>query len=72
MMVRGLIERDWAATRYALTDQWRAALAALLKAEAMTGGWGQTAKACGKGSTMGWVVATGDLGNSSDLPFIYR
>jgi hypothetical protein len=30
MMVRGLIERDQAATRYALTDQGRAVLAALL------------------------------------------
>ena len=30
MMVRGLIERDHAATRYALTDQGRAVLGALL------------------------------------------
>jgi hypothetical protein len=30
MMVRGLIERDRAATRYALTDEGRAVLAALL------------------------------------------
>jgi hypothetical protein len=30
MMVRGLIERDRAATRYALTDQGRAVLGALL------------------------------------------
>ena len=31
MMVRGLIERDQAASRYALTDQGRAVLAALLE-----------------------------------------
>jgi hypothetical protein len=30
LMVRGLIERDRAATRYVLTEQGRAALAALL------------------------------------------
>jgi hypothetical protein len=30
MMVRGLIERDRAATRYALTEQGRAVLAAML------------------------------------------
>jgi hypothetical protein len=30
MMVRGLIERDQAASRYVLTDQGRAVLAALL------------------------------------------
>jgi hypothetical protein len=30
MMVRGLIERDQAATRYAMTDRGRAVLAALL------------------------------------------
>jgi hypothetical protein len=30
MLVRGLIERDHAATRYALTDQRRAVLGALL------------------------------------------
>ena len=35
MMVRGLIERDRTAPRFALTDQGRAVLAALLKA----GGW---------------------------------
>jgi len=32
MMVRGLIQRDRAATRYALTDQGRAALGALVAA----------------------------------------
>jgi hypothetical protein len=32
MMVRGLIERDRTAPRFALTDQGRAVLAALLKA----------------------------------------
>jgi hypothetical protein len=31
MMVRGLIERDQAASRYALTEQGRAVLAALLE-----------------------------------------
>jgi hypothetical protein len=30
---RGLIESDQAASRYVLTDQWRAVLAALLGAE---------------------------------------
>jgi hypothetical protein len=33
MMVRGLIERDRAATRFALTDQGRAVLAALARGE---------------------------------------
>ena len=39
VMVRGLIERDHAATRYALTDQGRAVLGAVLATRRPGTGW---------------------------------